>query len=435
MPRSTGSLPQRIDRTYRAYPRAFWLLVLVMTFDRLGGTLIYPFFALYLTGHFGVGMSQVGLLFAVFSVASIGGSFAGGALTDRMGRRWMIILSLVATSLSALAMGLVNAMGAFFVIAFVSGLFSEAGTPAYHSAVADLLPPGQRAEGFAILRIGINVAAALGPLIGGFIATRSYLGLFAADAAISLLAAGIVFGWLPETQPHRALIPPSPTGTPRSVPEHSGGRDRGEGEMKAGGYRRVFRDRAFMLFFGVCILAWLIYVNMSTTLGVYLRDQHGIAPGGYGLILALNAVMVLLLQFWVTRRSEKYPPMLMMALGAILLGLGFGLYGLVGSFVAFLAAMALATVGEMIAIPLSNALVAEMAPVDMRGRYNAVFGISWTIPFMIGPYLGGLILDNYQPDWLWYACGILGALAALGFLILHQRTRLAPILVPAGEEA
>jgi MFS family permease len=420
MPGSPGSARERITRTYRAYPRAFWLLVLVMTIDRLGGTLIYPFFSLYLTGRFEVGMSEVGLLFAVFSAASIAGSFAGGALTDRMGRRWMIILSLIATSLSALAMGLVSAIGAFFVIAFVSGLFSEAGTPAYHSAVADLLPSGQRAEGFAILRVGMNVAAALGPLIGGFIATRSYLGLFAADAAISLAAAGIVLGGLPETRPAALSEKQS------VVPDSSGGR---------GGYRQVLRDRAFMLFFGVSILAWLTYVNMDTTLGVYLRDQHGVTPQAYGIILAVNAVMVLFLQFGVTRRVEKRRPMAMMAVGAALFGIGFGIYGVVASYAGFLLAMVVATFGEMITVPLANAVVAEMAPADLRGRYNAVFGISWTIPFMIGPYLGGLILDNYNPNWLWYACGAIGALAALGFVVLNRRTRLEPILVPAEEEA
>jgi MFS family permease len=405
----------RATQTFRAYPRAFWLLAAVMMIDRVGGTLIYPFFSLYLTARFGVGMSEVGLLFAVFAFSSLAGSFAGGALTDRMGRRWMIIVSLVATSLSALGMGLANSMGAFFVIAFISGLFAEAGTPAYHSVVADVLAPEQRAEGFAILRVGLNAAAAVGPLIGGFIATRSYLGLFAADALISLVAASLVLRWLPETRPQPAKATESP------------------GERA--GYGRVFRDVSFMLFFGVCTLAWLTYVNMDTTLGVYLRDQHGVLPGGYGVILALNAALVLLLQLWVTRRAERFPPMLMMALGSVLFGIGFGLYGVVTTYAAFLLAMAVATLGEMITVPLSNALVADLAPADMRGRYNAVFGISWTIPFMIGPYLGGLVLDNYNPAWLWYACGIIGGLAGLGFVLLHQRTRLAPILIPAEQEA
>jgi MFS family permease len=391
----------------------------VMMIDRLGGGLLYPFFSLYLTSHFGISMSEVGLLFAVFSIAGLVGSLLGGSLTDRMGRRWMIILSLVATSLTALAMGLVNTTGLFFVIAFISGLFAEAGTPAYHSAVADLLPQESRAGGFAILRVGINLSAALGPLLGGLIATRSYLGLFAADAIFSLAAASIVFGWLPETLP--------------ALAGRQGSADR-SAEGTTGGYLHIFRDLAFMLFFGLSTLAWLTYANMDTTLGVYLRDWHGVPPEGYGVLLALNGLMVLLLQLWVTRRAEKFAPMLMMALAAVLFGIGFGLYGIVSGYAGFLLAMAVITFGEMISLPLANALVSNLAPEDMRGRYNAVFGMSWVLAFGLGPFLGGLIMDSSHPDWLWFACGLAGALATIGFLWLQRRSRLAPLSIPLEQE-
>jgi MFS family permease len=402
----------RATQTFHSYPRTFWILVLVIMIDRLGGSLIYPFFALYLTGRFEVGMSQVGLLFAVFSVASFAGSIIGGALTDRLGRRWMIITSLIATSLSAVAFGLVSSVGIFFVIAMVTGLFTEAGGPAYNAVVADVLPEEKRAEGFALIRVAFNISAAIGPLIGGLLASRSYLGLFIADAGISLVAAGIVFALIPETKPV-----PAPGEQAETTRE------------SFSGYRRVLRDSSFMLFIGVCMLAWLTYTNMFTTLGVYLRDQHGTPESAYGVILALNAAMVVLLQFWTTRRAERYPPMLMMALGTILYGIGFGMYGIVSSLAAFLFAMVIVTFGEMITVPISNATVVNMAPTDMRGRYSAVFGISWGIPFAVGPYLAGLLMDNYNPDWLWYACAVIAAVAAVGFAYLNRRTHLGPARV------
>jgi MFS family permease len=407
---------RRARDTFDAYPRTFWTLVGVIMIDRLGGSLIYPFFALYLTGRFGIGMSEVGLLFAVFAVASFGGTIVGGALTDRLGRRWMIITSLIATSLSAVAFGLVTSVIVFFALALITGFFTEAGSPAYNAVVADLLPQEKRAEGFAIIRVAFNISAAIGPLIGGFLATRSYLGLFLADAVISLVAATIVFVFVPETRPVSAL---------ETEAEASG--------ESFGGYRRVLRDSSFMLFVGVCMLAWLTYTNMFTTLGVYLRDQHGTAASAYGIILALNAAMVVCLQFWTTRRAERYPPMLMMAFGSILFGLGFGMYGLVSGLGAFLLAMVIITFGEMITVPISNALAVNLAPADMRGRYSAVFGISWGIPFAIGPYLAGVIMDDYNPDWLWYVCGLLAAIAAVGFIYLHRRTHLAP--APVVQEA
>jgi MFS family permease len=164
---------RRTTDVYHEYPKSFWMLVVVNFIDRLGGSLLYPFFALYITHKFNVGMTEVGVLFAVFSVGSFAGSFIGGALTDRLGRKGMIIFSLVSTSLSNVIMGLVNSLSAFFVIATVVGIFTDSGSPAYQSIVADLLPEQKRAQGFGIIRVVFNAAAVIGPVIGGFIAQSS----------------------------------------------------------------------------------------------------------------------------------------------------------------------------------------------------------------------------------------------------------------------
>jgi MFS family permease len=179
----------------------------------------------------------------------------------------------------------------------------------------------------------------------------------------------------------------------------------------------------------VSLLTWLVYMNMSTTLGVYLRDEHGVPASGYGTIIAINAAMVVLMQFPTTRRAEKHPPMLMMALGAFFIAAGLALYGFVGTFWWFAVAIAILTIGEMVAIPISNAVVAHFAPEEMRGRYNFIYGLSWGISFAVGPYLGGRIMDNYNPNLLWYACGILGMLAVAGFLVLHWTAQTKPVVL------
>ncbi len=200
------------------------------------------------------------------------------------------------------------------------------------------------------------------------------------------------------------------------------------------GYFRVFRDGAFLLFMLASVLAWMTYMNMNTTLGVFLRDVHGIPASGYGYIISLNAIIVVLFQFWTTRRLEKYPPMLIMALGTLLFAVGFAMYGLFSSYVWFMLAMVIITVGEIVAIPVANAEVINFAPEDMRGRYGAVYGISWMLPSAIGPYLAGLLMDNYNPNLLWYACGACGMLATVGFLVLHRSRTPDPSKVPVAEQ-
>ena len=407
---------QRLAGIYREYPRPFWTLVVATFIDRVGGALLFPFFALYITSRFNVGMTEVGVLFALFSASSFVGSTLGGALTDRLGRKGMMIFSLIATSLSSLIMGFVDSLQTFYVLALLTGVFTDSGGPAQQAMVADLLPEQKRAQGYGIIRVAFNLSVTIGPAIGGFLAAQSYLLLFIADAVISLVTAAIVFTSLPETKP--AARPGAPTvsmaGTFR-------------------GYLVVLRDRVFMLFIGACILMVLVYMNMNTTLGVYLRDVHAIPEAGYGLILSLNALMVVLFQFPITRRIEGRPPMLMMALGTFLYAIGFAMYGFVSAYSMFLLAMVIITVGEMLVAPVSQALTASMAPEDMRGRYMAVFGFSWGIPFAVGPLLAGTIMDYADPHWLWYLAGLVGLLAVAGFLYLHRRVQ--PANVAATEQS
>ena len=176
-----------------------------------------------------------------------------------------------------------------------------------------------------------------------------------------------------------------------------------------------------LLFLGASMLMVLTYMNMNTTLGVFLRDIHGVPAAGYGWLLSLNAAIVVLFQLPITRRIENHKPLLMMAAGSLLYSIGFVLYGFVSAYVFFVLAMIIITIGEMIIAPIGEVLVVNFAPEEMRGRYMAVFGISWALPFGIGPLLAGIVLDNYDPHWLWYIVGVVGILAALSFVALNRR--------------
>lgn len=391
-------------RIYGEYPRTFWTIAVVTFIDRLGGTLIYPFLSLYVTSKFQVGMTEVGILFMLFSVPSLFGGLIGGALADRLGRKGVIVFSLMTTAVSTLLMGFIDSLEAFYVLAVLVGLLAEVGGPAYHAAMADILPEGQRASGFGLMRVIFNLAVVIGPAIGGLLASRSYLLLFVADAVASGITTLIVLFFLPETRPVRISQQP-----------------RESMAQTFGGYSVPLRDATFMFFILACMLQGFVYTQMGSTLGVYLRDSHGVAERGYGLLLSLNAAMVVVMQFWITRRIESQPPFLIMVIGTLLYAVGFGLYGPAGTMTWFVIAMIILTLGEMLVAPVMQALVARMAPEDMRGRYMAVFGFTWVPPSALAPLAAGLIMDNFNPRWVWYASAIIGALSAAMFLRLHQR--------------
>ena len=399
-------MKQVLDRTrkiYSEYPPAFWIYNIIVFIDRLGGFMLYPFFALYLTQKYDIGMSTVGLIFGVFSITGMIGSALGGAIADRMGRKTVIIISLLLSSLSALGMGFAPTLGIFVAVVVIVGTLSSIGGPAHEAVVADLLPQEKRAEGYGIIRVVFNVAVIIAPPIAGLLITRSYMTLFIVDAVISVICASIVLFFLPETKPQ--------------AHEHS----KPESMVQTfAGYKRVFRDTPFLAFIGVTVMMTLVYMNMNSTLGVFLRDQRGLPEVRYALLLSINAIIVVFLQFWVTRRLQHYRPFLMMAVGSLLYAVGFAMYGFVQGFTLFITAMIVITIGEMVVSPFQQSLVASFAPEDIRGRYMAVSGLSWSISFTVGPYFAGLILESANPSMLWAFCGLVGLLATAGFLVLNK---------------
>jgi MFS family permease len=137
--------------------------------------------------------------------------------------------------------------------------------------------------------------------------------------------------------------------------------------------------------------------------------------------MSLNAIMVVGLQFWVTRKLSHISPLVVVALGTLFYAVGFGMYGFGGGMLYFAIGMVVITIGEMIVAPTGQALAARFAPEEMRGRYMALFGFSWALPFAFGPLIAGYITDHIDPNWVWYGCALLGAVAIAGYLALHAR--------------
>lgn len=404
-----GDQIAKLKKIFNDYPRAFWTYNLIVFIDNLGGFMLYPFFALYLTKKFEIGMSTVGVLFAVFSVSGMVGNALGGALADRLGRKVVIFASLLLSALSALGMGFAPTLAIFIAVSVIVGTLSSIGGPAHEAVIADLLPPEKRAEGYGIFRVVFNVSAIIAPPVAGFLIANSYLTLFVVDSVISVIAAIIVVFALPETKPQS-----QPDAKPETL------------RQTFAGYSLVFKDGPFLLFIAITVLMTLVYTNMNTTLGVFLRDYRGVKEISYGTLLSINAIIVVVLQFWVTRKLEKYKPMLMMAIGSLLYAAGFAMYGFVTGFTLFIAAMVVITIGEMVVAPFQQSIVAGFAPEDMRGRYMAVSGLTWSIAFTIGPYFAGLLLDSKNPNMLWYISGLVGLLATFGFLLFNKKLQSKP---------
>ena len=407
----------RFNEIYHEFPRLFWVVVGVSFIDRIGSTLLFPFFALYITQKFNVGMTEAGILLGISSLFGLIGSTIGGALTDQFGRKQLILFGLVFSAVSTLTFGLVTELSILYPLMIVVGLLSNVAHPAHDAMIADILPEKQRNEGFSILRVVGNLAWIIGPTIGGFLANFNFFYLFVVDAVISCVVAAIIFRAVPETKPEPHAHEQSETFFQSVL-----------------GYRVALRDLAFMAFIVASMLMLLVYQQMYGTLSVFLRDNFNINPSGYGFLMTTSAVTVVLFQFSVSRLIKHRPPFLMMAIGTAFYVIGFTLFGIVTTYVLFALNIVIITIGEMIVMPMSQAIAANFAPEAMRGRYMAVFGLTWAIPSTIGPGAAGYILDNYNPNLLWYIGGLLCGLAVLAYYALHIRLGAKPQFAPAQEE-
>ena len=404
------TLLERIQNGYQEYPQPFWVLMAGTFIDRLGTNLIIPFLAIYVVQRFDAKTIQIGLIYTIFAAGSGVGNILAGALADRFGRRFTLILGLTCAASARLALGLANDFSGLYVAAAFAGFFGAIGWPAQLAMTADLLGPQKRAGGFGIQRVVINSTFALGPLAGGFIGPRiGYLPLFVLDALTSFFVALLVFSKLPETRPiHRADVP-----------------DQTFAQTLAG-YGRVLQDKIFLAFILISILTVSAFMQMSTTLSVYLTEFQGVSEAFFGALVMLNALMVVFLQIPITGWVSKVPLLGIMIAGNLFYLVGFGSYGLSPSTSLFILAMVLITLGEMLVIPTSQALTALLAPLDMRARYVAMERFNWIIAQALSPLAAGAIMDRFDPRWVWYGCSIICAISIVGFygLHLHARERL-----------
>jgi MFS family permease len=363
-------------------------------------------------------MTQAGILLGMSSLFGLIGSVIGGALTDRFGRRRLILFGLVFSALSSLSFGLAWDVKILYFLVIIVGLLSRVANPAYDAMLADILPEAKRQEAFGITRVAFNYAWIVGTALGGLIAARSFLALFLIDAGLSLFVASILIIFLPETRPT----------VPSEVRQH-------ESLLKTtAGYRVALRDLPYMSFTLAGMLVLIVYQQQYSSLPVYLLNVHNIDSRSYGTMLAISGLEVVLFQIWISRVIRKFPPFLMMMLGSLFFMAGFIMMGFIRGFPLFVLAVSIATIGEMILFPTNKALAVNFAPEDMRGRYMAVYDLGWTIPATIGPAAAGLILDHYDPNLLWYIGGLLCTLAAIGFYDLHLWLGAQKRFAPAQQE-
>jgi len=378
-----------------ALPRGAWILFLG-TFLNKFGTFVLPFLTIYMT-RLGYSSAQAGLAIASYGIGSLCASIAGGHLADRLGRRKTIVLSMFSGALAMLCLSQARTLPLMIGFAALVGLTGELYRPASSALLSDLVPAGQRVTAFAAYRMAMNAGFAFGPATAGLLAKHSFSWLFFGDAATSVLFGLVAWAALPKGVHH--------TRSESSICDT---------------VRVVRDDRRFRQALFASLAIALVFVQVLSTMSLAITGS-GLSAATYGLMISLNGVLVVLYELPITTITKRYPARRMMALGFMLIGIGFTSNVFVRTLLLLALTTVLFTLGEMIAMPVAAAYVADLAPAHRRGLYMGTYGLVWSLAFVCGPSLG-LLLFSVSPITLWLICGVLGILSA-GIILWEPRLR------------
>jgi len=386
-------------------PGVFWTVWWGLVINRLA-SFVLAFLAIYLVRERGFLPGQAGRVLALYGAGMTIAGPLGGLLADRIGRR--------ATMLTALVLG-ASAVGAFAfardpillaALAFLSAAGGELYRPAMSAAVADVVPPADRARAYGLVYWAVNFALSVGLFLGGLIAERSMTTLFLADAGTSIAAAVLIFLRVPETRPPGLVHEPA-----------------------LRGLGKVFADSSYLSFLLLHLAALVVFTQWQLGLPIDMA-AHGSGPTAYAFLMALNCAGVVLLQPILSPRLSRFDAARLLAISALLFGAGFGVNAIGGNVVIYAVGTALWTVGEVIGFPVASTLVANLAPPALRGRYQGAFSMCWGVAFTLSPLAAGEVMQRFGARALWLLClGIAMAVSA-GHLATAEprRRRLAALL-------
>ena len=387
-------------------PRDVWLLQLGGVMNSFGNGVILPFLVIYLHDVRGFGLGVSGLVVSVSAAAQLVAGLVAGPLVDRLGARLVLGAGLVMQSVGFGLFPLVRQPWHAFVLIAVEGAGSAGFWPSQSTLLARLTPVARRHAAYAQQRVTMNLGIGLGGVAGGVIASvshpRTFTVLFLLDAATFVAYVGVLF-----------LI-----------------HDPGAGEPHADGpasYRAVLRDRLFVGLWSLNFLFVAAGYSLFNLVPPFARDHAHVTEGQIGLFFFINTVLIVVLQLPISRAIEGRRRMRALALmpaswvvAWLLLDAGGYWLDATAAFVVLAVALAIFGVGECFHGPAHQALVAEIAPDHLRGRYFAVHSLSWGLAGTVGPAAGGFLLAA-APFALWPAAAGVCLAATFGALALESR--------------
>lgn len=406
--------PVRYLRTlYGGLPREIYALSLAQAINSLGH-FVYPFLTLLLTERGGYTASEAGRYILFASLSFIPGSLLGGRISDRFGRKRLLVTGMSAVAVIFTVAGVINRPEAlpWFMMAaeFSFGLVH----PTMFALATDVTTPENRKSAFSLLYLSHNLGFIAGPVIAGFLFTFNHTLLFFGDAGTTAVAVILILLLVRESRPGEEEI--------AAIGE--------ERPLEAGdlgtGLRVMLRRPALLVFLLGVMLIEFVYAQFTFTLPLHLQELFGEGGAGFfGAVMTINALVVVLCTAPLIAATKKLRPVAVVAAGTSLYIVGFGLLYFTGRFYFVVLMSIVWTVGEILTATNIDVFIANHTPASHRGRVNAITPILFGIGYAVSPALMGRYIDRFSPADAWPVVALVAIAATLILALLgfHERNR------------
>jgi len=387
--------------SFKGLSQESWMLALVMLINR-AGSMVLPFLGVYMTDHLHFSIENSGIVLSFFGIGSVIGSWFGGMITDKIGEYKVQSLSLLLSVPLFCLIPLFKTEAGLACIILLQSIVSETFRPANSVAITKYARPENITRAFSLNRMAVNLGFSIGPALGGILSAISYEFLFFSNALAALLA-GLMYIWF--FRKRTILAKKKARNVKEAIAvkkEHS-----------------PYKDRKFLMYCVFCMLFSICFFQLFSTLTIFYKDTAHLSQQNIGFILGYSGFLIVLLEMGFVQLAEKYFTLgFTMLLGTFLCGFSYAMLAFDYSMVALLISMTLLCIGEIWTLPFMSTITALRSGENNKGAYMGLNGMSFSIAFIITPYIGTLIADQLGFNTLWIGTGALAVAIAVAFYFI-----------------
>ncbi len=392
----------------QGFPRDIWGLFFTSVISAIGFSITMPYMSLYLNTVLKIPMTIVGLILMIAQVIGASVGLLGGEISDRFGRKYIMIRSLFSRFILFLSIGLVilkwRSIIAIFLFLILNSILFSFYIPASQAYIADLISEEKRISAYGLLRMGGNLGWALGPAIGGLLATIDYAYLFFVTAIFMIIAFFVIINFCQESLQFKEKMKTNLSGQKERV-------------IVLRDIFSVINDQRFFIFTIISFMIFIVWGQLVSPISIYTVNRVGITKSQLGLLFSINGFMVALFQYFVTYFVPDKKELDGMVIGALVYAVGYLSVGFANGFALLVVSMVIITIAEMVITPATQTYASKIAKPESRGRYLAFYNLAQTFGWAFGPFLGGILLDIFpgKSIFIWGIIGFIAIFSAIGF--------------------